>query len=72
MNIPTVVHPRTIDYNGWIFEVVSVDPLTDDLAAAVVAQFARTQRLLKKDRGNKILTVVWTMDAATTQRLMGD
>lgn len=70
MNLPNVKHPLKINYNGWIFQVVSVDQLTDQQALAIVEHHMRTNRMLKKDRGSVIITIRCTIDAATIQRML--
>jgi len=65
-----VVHPREIGYGEYTFEVLSIDPLSDEQAANVVRQFCRMHKLKKKDRG-KILRITTRIDHQSA-RMFGD
>jgi hypothetical protein len=63
MELPSTVHPLRIDINGFIYEVVSYGPLTNEQAAEVALIFHRLHKPRKKDRG-KVLRCVVPLDGS--------
>ena len=62
MQLPNVVHPKTINVRGVLFQVVSYSPLTDQQALNVVRIFCLDHKLRKKDKG-KLIQVTTSIDA---------
>ena len=59
-----VKHPRKININGFLFEVLSVDPLTDKQAANAARFFFRTHKLKTKDKG-KLISIHTSLDSGS-------
>lgn len=59
MRQPDLVHPKKVDLYGYIFEVVSFTPLTDQKAILAAkycyAQLKRTRKLRKRDMGGAVI-----------------
>ena len=60
MKLPEVVHPKSFNINGYIFEIVSYIQLTDDQAAKIATHYFDTHSFKKKDRGTlfRVVTLV--------------
>lgn len=61
MESPNVIHPKKVNINGLLFQVVSYASLSDAQALNVARHFYRTHRIKKKDKG-KLYTVVTVID----------
>ncbi len=64
MEMPSVVHPKKIDIDGFVFEVTTYVSLTDEQALAVALMHYRNMkpRPKKKDRGKAIYRVISPVD----------
>jgi hypothetical protein len=53
---PEVVHPKTVKWRGFVFQVVSFQPFTDEQALKVTEDYIRRNpgTLLKKNQGTVI------------------
>ena len=69
MELPSVVHPRKIDIDGYIFEVVSYAPLTDEQAARVAMMYYQRMKKRKKDRGKVVFRAVTLFDENSSELL---
>lgn len=61
MEMPSTVHPKIFEINGYYFKIVSYAKLTDQQAARLARQFYHSRKMLKKDKG-KTFTVITTFD----------
>jgi hypothetical protein len=59
--MPSVAHPKKININGFIFEVVAYVSLTDEQALAIALNYCRAHKLKKRDVG-KLIQIVTTFD----------
>ncbi len=64
MQMPSVVHPKNVELNGYTFQIVSYCQLTDGQALHAVIGFCRTHKLKKKDKG-KLIQVITTIGTDT-------
>lgn len=61
MEMPNVIHPKRIKIDGFIYEVVSYGPLTDERAVALAKLSHRLNRP-KKRRPGTVYQVVSSAD----------
>jgi len=61
MEPPSIVHPKNIAINGFKFQVVSSDKLSDTQAFSAAMHFYNTHKFLN-NRKKKIIRVVTTID----------
>ena len=61
LEMPSVVHPVKFNICGFVFEVVSYVPLSDEQAQKVALMTYYRTKPKKKDR-NKIFTAITTFD----------
>ncbi len=68
MTLPTVKHGRIFRIKDVGIQLVTFDPLPDELAARVAMYLWRTEASVRKSKG-KVLTVHWLGDADTAAML---
>ena len=61
MQLPNVAHPTKFNIDGYIFEIISFYPLTEQQAANAARVAYSTRKLRKKDKG-KIIRAFLTAD----------
>lgn len=61
MEGPSVVHPKKFSISGMIFEVVSMEAISDEQAGRIAMHFYRGRKFKKSDTG-KIFRVITTVD----------
>ena len=57
MELPSVIHPKLVKFNGFTFRIVAFCKMTDEQALKIAIQFYHSHKLKKENR-NKILKVM--------------
>lgn len=70
MNRPGIVHPKTVNWRGFSFQVISYQPFTDEQALKVVEHYIRSHvHELKKKRQSEVIEVRTALSRDEAARL---